>query len=433
MNCYETTESLALLVSGDLDAQNASALEAHVGECASCAVVLDRTRAATGLAREALSSLEPDDGFTDAVMEAVGAARPGDARRDLAGSKGVTGADVRPSGLRVVRGRRRAVLAVTGVVAVAAAVLVAAILWPASVGRVASGGLAGGETEVVAGREYAVASDALVELVSGPRALVGEGSRFSIVANELALLEGSCVVAATGVQTESATSVVVGPDLVVRFTRADVYVHVGAGAVASGDGVLDWLMPVAYAAEGDGTCLVVAMAGDVELELAGATVAIRQGQAVFARVTPGDEHAETPFEVAEFIEKTDARLSQLEVDAAAYEASVRRYRRTIASYKTDLAAKRERLSAIADDAVERTELALRIRLVEDLERAHGDRLEKIQSQSVDGVQEELAWRMEKVAAAQAAYGRMLRLLDPAEPVSDQGADERMKDEGKVSP
>jgi len=422
MNCYETTEALALFASGDLDAQTASAIEAHVKECASCAAALAQTRAVTALARDALASIEPGTGFADAVMSAVGDGRPGDATRNVDVSN-------HPPAPRVVARRRPFAVAFASVLAVAAVALVVAILRPATAGRVASGDL-GGETEVVTGRAYTAASEALLELVGGVKAFVEEGARFSLGAHELELLEGSCIVAAASAREGEVTNVRVGPALVVRFGRADVYVD--AGAPVREVGVLDWLLPIAYAAEDD-MCLVVAMAGDVEIAVAESVVNLRQGQAAFASLSPGAENVEAPVDIAAFISETETRLAHLDADTETRAALVAKYRGTIDSYTSDLAAKRERLAALAgDDDAGREELATRIGLVEELERVHTARLDQLTRPTDDGAREELTRRLENILAAQDAYGRLLRLLGPAEPVSNGGDDEQIEDEGKVS-
>ena len=51
----------------------------------------------------------------------------------------------------------------------------------------------------------------------------------------------------------------------------------------------------------------------------------------------------------------------------------------------------------------------------------------------DGAREELTRRLEGILAAQDAYGRLSRLLGPAEPVPQPVDDEQIEEEGKVSP
>jgi hypothetical protein len=403
MRCGQTTEALALFVSGDLDAGAARAVEAHVSECASCAASLAETRAVTALARDAVIDLVPGDEFEDAVM----------AR--FAAPARVVPSRERPAARRV-RPRRR-IIAVGVLAAAAAAALLVVFPWRQTAGRVRHGALEGGSAELVPGHEYLASTGSLLELPNGLSAFVIEGARFTFEDDVIDLAGGGCVVAAASVPVGGEHAVRVGSRMVVRFTQADVAVDAGSGAASTDrtGSLLDLLCPPVHADEPrEYGGAIISFSGSATVECAGETVVVPEGHAAFVTHASGKRDVEPPVAVAAFQVESRRRLRIFE-QAGVTDALIEKYRETVASYRDDLVEKRERLAANAfgDDAA-RAWLELRIERVERMERVHAERLAQLTKDRTEFLK--LTRRVESVLAAQDAYGRMLRLLGPAEAV-----------------
>jgi hypothetical protein len=429
MNCHDTVEALALYVAGEADERTASAVEAHLETCGTCTGVLRQTRAATDLARRAMRAAEPGEGFADAVMSAIGSVRPGGEPVPAAAKarKGDTS--------RARRGtppRRYRAIALATTLAAAAAALLVVLLRPVQSGRLVEGDIGEAGGRIVAGREYAAVRQSILKLSGGSKALVSKGTRFALDARELDLLEGSCVVAAVGARADQTCAVRVRAGFVVRFAKADVYVHAGRAPAARAS----WIalcLPVAHAAEEDEPLqVVVALAGAAEVELPDRKVALEQDQALFMSGPAGIEELEGPVDRFEFLKDAEGRLERLAREARTLTRRTRTYRRVVASYGRDLVAKRARLAALGPADPERTELVFRISLVEEMREVHGRRLGELAREASDGDHEQMKRRVMRIRAAGEAYGRMLKHLGPAEPGRGKDAGGIPAEEGEVS-